>query len=114
MYSHDKIKQEIDFLIMSLSIFEFIGLFFVVIFVAVAIFLVLIILYGYKALIQGRPSGFIFSWLLVVGGVFAFLIHGYFLLQGSEAFRLPVSLALIILVLIVSLAQAVALLKVRK
>ena len=50
MYSHDKIKQEIDFLIMSLSIFEFIGLFFVVIFVAVAIFLVLIILIVFKLL----------------------------------------------------------------
>jgi hypothetical protein len=47
--------------------------------------------------------------LLGVAGL-AVAIHATFLLRGHEAFRLPVSLALLVATSVLSLAQAAALL----
>ncbi len=41
-------------------------------------------------------------------------IHTYFLLNGSEAFRLPASLVLLLATLVLSLAQALALVGARR
>jgi hypothetical protein len=76
--------------------------------------LVIVVLYGFQALAMGRSSGIIFSWLLVAGGFFAVVIHTYFFLKGSEAFRLPASLVLLLATLVLSLAQALALLRARR
>jgi hypothetical protein len=76
--------------------------------------LVIMVLYGLQALVTGRSSGIIFSWVLVAGGFFAVVIHTYFILKGSEAFRLPASLALLLATLVLSLAQALALLRARR
>ena len=76
--------------------------------------LVIVVLYGFEAVAMGRSSGIIFSWLLVAGGFFAVVIHTYFLLKGSEAFRLPASLLLLMTTLVLSLAQALALLRARR
>jgi hypothetical protein len=43
-------------------------------------------------------------------GVFAAGIHSFFLLRGDAAFSLPVSLGLLVITLVLSLAQGVALL----
>jgi 8-oxo-dGTP diphosphatase len=83
-------------------------------FLILNLLLVILVLYGYQALIQGRAVGLVFSWLLVGGGLFAVTIHSYFLLQASEAFRLPVSLGLLTATFFLSLAQAVALLKIQR
>lgn len=83
-------------------------------FLVLNLLLVTLVLYGHQALIQGRLSGFVFSWLLVAGGLAAVIIHSYFLLQGSEAFRLPFSLGLLIAIFFLSLAQAIALLTLQK
>jgi len=48
--------------------------------------------------------------LLVVGGMIAVSIHSYFLLQGDDAFRLPISLGLLSATFLISLAQAISLL----
>jgi hypothetical protein len=52
--------------------------------------------------------------LLVAGGLFAVSIYSYFLWQGSEAFRLPVSLGLLAAIFSLSLAQVIALLASRR
>jgi uncharacterized membrane protein len=75
--------------------------------------LIILMLFGQQCLTQGRTTGIIFSWLLVAGGLFAVSIHTYFLLQGDERFRLPVSLGLLATTLLLSLAQAIALLRLR-
>jgi len=75
--------------------------------------LVIVVLYGLQALVTGRLSGIIFSWILVTGGLFAVVIHTYFILKGSEAFRLPASLLLLLATLVLSLAQALALVRTR-
>jgi hypothetical protein len=69
-----------------------------------------LILFGQQCLIQGRAVGLIYSWLLVAGGLIAVSIHSYFLWQGDDAFRLPVSLGLLVATFIVSMAQATGLL----
>lgn len=71
--------------------------------------LVMLVIFGQKCITQGSPTGLIFSWLLVVGGLIAVSIHSYFLWQGDDAFRLPVSLGLLATTFILSLAQAMAL-----
>lgn len=71
--------------------------------------LVMLVLFGQQCLTQGRTAGIVFSWLLVVGGIFAVSIHSYFLLQGDDAFRLPVSLGLLTTTFLLSLALAIAL-----
>jgi hypothetical protein len=71
-------------------------------------FLLLVIaLYGFKQVVLGAKSAFAFSLLLSAAGVFAFCIHTYFILTGHPEFTLPVSLAILVLILVVSLAQAV-------
>jgi hypothetical protein len=83
-------------------------------FLVLNLLLVILVLYGHQALVQGHVSGRIFSWMLVAGGLFAITIHSYFLLQGSESFRLPVSLGLLAATFFLSLAQAVGMLITRK
>src|SRR3990170_2403138 len=54
----------------------------------------------------------LFGLPLAAGGVFAFAIHGYFILTGHREFTLPVSMALLVAILVVSLIQGVQALKV--
>jgi hypothetical protein len=83
------------------------------VFLGLNLLLVTVILYGHQALALGRASGFILSWVLVAGGFFAVIIHIFFLLQGSEAFLAPASLTLLFATFVLSLAQAVALIRTR-
>ncbi len=83
-------------------------------FLVLNLVLVVVVLYGLQALVTGRLSGIIFSWILVAGGLFAVVIHTFFILKGSQAFRLPVSLLLLAATLVLSLAQALALVRFRR
>jgi hypothetical protein len=75
------------------------------VFLALNFALLLAALYGFKQLVQGARSGRIFSLLLAAAGAFAFVIHSYFILTGHSEFRLPISLAVLAVTLIVSIAQ---------
>jgi hypothetical protein len=66
-------------------------------------------LYGQQAVALQRKSGIAISWLVVACGFFAIGIHSFFLSQGDEAFRLPVSLGILVATFLLSLAQAIAL-----
>lgn len=81
------------------------------VFLVLNLAIVIVILYGHQSLALGRASGFILSWALVAGGLFASIIHTIFLLQGSAAFMAPVSLALLAGTFVLSLAQAAALVR---
>lgn len=75
-------------------------------------FLILIIaLYGFKKLLSGKKSGHVFSLILAAGGIFAFIIHGYFILAGRNEFTLPVSMVLLVSIFIVSVFQAYSTIK---
>lgn len=81
------------------------------VFLGLNLLLVIAILYGLQALVLGHDSGFVLAWVLVAGGFFAAIIHSYFLLQGSQAFSSPASLSLLFATFVLSLAQAVELMK---
>lgn len=67
--------------------------------------LVIIFLYGLKRLAGGYPAGRIFSVVLAAAGLFAFSIHMLFLGKGHQEFNTAVSITILVLTLIVSLAQ---------
>ena len=67
------------------------------------------VLYGQRCLALRRASGKTLSWALAASGLFAVVFHGFHLLQGDEAFRLPLSLALLGATCVLSLTQALAL-----
>ncbi len=80
-------------------------------FLLINFLLLLVALFGFKQLLQEARNGYMFSLLLAASGVFAFSIHSYFILTGHPEFTLPVSLAVLVLTLIVSLAQGYLALK---
>ena len=80
-------------------------------FLVLNLILVFVVLYGLKALAQGRRAGIALSWVLVAGGWFAGLIHSYFITSGYPSFRLPMSLLLLAATFVLSSLQAVALVR---
>ncbi len=67
--------------------------------------LLFLVLYGLVLLYQQTVSGLVISLLLSLAGVFAFTIHLYFIKQGRPEFKLPVSIAILVATLVVSLFQ---------
>ncbi len=76
------------------------------IFIVLNFILVTAVLLGYRALLRRKLAGLIMALVLAGAGIFAFAIHTVFLLHGHLEFSLPVSLALLALILLVSLTQA--------
>lgn len=64
-------------------------------------------LYGLVLVFQQTFTGLIFSLALSLAGIFAFLIHMYFIRKGHNEFKLPVSLFILAATGILSLVQAV-------
>jgi hypothetical protein len=71
--------------------------------------IIALVLYGQRSLALGRPSGKAVSWALAASGLFAAVFHGFHLLRGDEAFRLPFSMTLLVATFVFSLAQALVL-----
>jgi len=69
--------------------------------------LILVVLYGLRALVLRRKVGLWFSLGLATCGVLAFLIHGSFLMRGDPRFRVPASLLVLALSAVVSMVQGV-------
>jgi hypothetical protein len=71
--------------------------------------IIALVLYGQRSLALRRPSGKVVSWALAASGLFAAVFHGFHLLRGDEAFRLPFSLTLLVATFVLSVAQALGL-----
>ena len=69
--------------------------------------LTFLILYGLILVFQRSWSGLIFSLLLGLGGLFAFIIHLVFIKKGRSEFRTPISLSILVATLVTSLVQMV-------
>lgn len=67
--------------------------------------ILLVILYGLVEVYRESTAGLIFSIVLAVAGIFAFGIHTYFIRQGRDEFKLPISRYILIMLLLVSLVQ---------
>jgi type IV secretory pathway VirB2 component (pilin) len=66
---------------------------------------ILLALYGFIEIVKQTTTGFFFSLFMAIVGVFTFGIHMYFLKKGRNEFRVPISITILILILVVSLAQ---------
>ena len=69
--------------------------------------LLLFILIGLVLVTRNLYSGLIFSSILCLGGIFACVIHTYFLKKGRTEFNNPLSKIILWLTLILSLIQLV-------
>ncbi|NHJ31427.1 MAG: hypothetical protein FK732_01060 [Asgard group archaeon] len=63
------------------------------------------ILIGLIAIILWPIAGIVFSFILSFGGIFAFTIHTYFIKKGREEFTTPISKAILIAILVISVVQ---------
>ncbi len=64
-----------------------------------------IILYGLVEVSRGASSGLIYSLLLAAGGIFAMVIHTFFIRKGHNEFTLPMSKIILASTGIISLFQ---------
>ena len=69
--------------------------------------LLFFVLYGLVLIVRQSFWGSIFSIILCLGGIFAFVIHTYFLKQGRKEFDKPLSRLILVLTLLVSIAQMI-------
>jgi hypothetical protein len=63
------------------------------------------VIYGLVLIERGVLAGLILSIVVSLCGLFAFSIHAFFLRRGHPEFKTPVSLGILWMILLVSLAQ---------
>jgi len=69
--------------------------------------LLFIVLFGLVSVVRQSFLGFIFSFFVCIGGVFAFVIHFYFLRKGGKEFDKPISKLILFVLLLVSISQLI-------
>jgi len=74
-------------------------------FLVLNVILVVIGLVGFRYVVLRKRSGIWFSLLQSMSGLFAFFIHGIFILRGNTEFTLPMSELLLVLILVASIIQ---------
>jgi hypothetical protein len=77
-------------------------------FLVLNLLLVGLVLWGFRSVLLWTRGARAFSYLLACLGFLAVLIHGIFLAAGAPEFRLPMSLALLLVTLVLSGWQFVA------
>ncbi|MDP4093279.1 MAG: hypothetical protein Q8920_07955 [Bacillota bacterium] len=63
------------------------------------------ILLGSTLIYMQNTYGYIMSVLLALGGLFAFSAHMYFIKKGRPEFKLPISIIILVIILIISWVQ---------
>jgi Family of unknown function (DUF6713) len=82
-------------------------------FLVLNLLLLLVVFFGFRRVVLWQRGAKTFSFLLAGAGVFAFSIHMIFIAGGYPAFRLPLSVALLSGTLLVSIAQALLVARIR-
>ena len=78
-------------------------------FLVLNLVLLLFFLYGFEKVIKWEKGAVFFSYLLAFSGIFAFVIHSYFILNGHSEFTSIVSYAILSLTFVLSVVQIVLL-----
>lgn len=76
-------------------------------FLTLHLFLLGVVLWGYRSVVLWTRGARNYSYLLACAGIFAVFIHGGFLAAGTPQFRSPASLALLFGTLVLSIWQIV-------
>jgi hypothetical protein len=82
-------------------------------FLALNFLLLLVVFLGFRRVVLWQRGARTFSFLLAAAGLFAFSIHMIFIATGHPAFRLPLSVALLFGTLLISIAQALLVTRIR-
>ena len=72
--------------------------------------LIIIFLFGLPRIMEWKKYADYFYFLLAFSGIFAFIIHSYFIFTGHPEFNTMVSWAILILTFILSVVQLIVLL----
>jgi len=67
--------------------------------------LILILVYGFAAVVKKKKSGFAYSIVMSLIGMIAFIIHSVYIFIGYQQFTLPVSLIILIVCFVTSVWQ---------
>jgi len=78
------------------------------VFLILNLVLIAVFLFGLEKVINWERGAKIYSYLLAASGILAFAIHTLFIILGNPEFRLPVSIIILLLILIVSVVQIIA------
>jgi len=76
--------------------------------------LIMIFIYGFSFVIKMQKKGFVYSVILSIVGMSAFIIHIVFILAGYEQFIIPVSVIILLSCFIISIGQFVYTIKHKK
>ena len=76
--------------------------------------LLLLFLFGFEKVVKWEKGTMFFSWLLALTGIFAFVIHSYFILNGHPEFNSFISYAILLLSFITSIVQLVFLILIKR
>ena len=74
-------------------------------FLLVHIPILALVLYGLVLVSQQTFAGLVLSLILGLAGVFAFSVHAYFIRRGRDEFKSPISVAILVATLVLSLVQ---------
>ena len=83
-------------------------------FLVLNLVMLLLFLYGFEKVVKWEKGAVLFSYLLAFSGIFAFVIHSYFILNGHPEFTSVISYSILLLAFIVSIVQIVLLLLVKR
>jgi len=78
------------------------------VFLILNLVLIAVFLFGLEKVINWERGAKIYSYLLAASGILALAIHTLFIVLGNPEFRLPVSIIILLLILIVSVVQIIA------
>ncbi len=82
-------------------------------FLALHIPLLAAIFYGLIEVRVLSSAGLVMSFILSLGGIFAFAIHTYFIRKGHPEFKTPMSLGILFATLVISVIQSIVTMKIQ-
>ena len=83
------------------------------VFLVLNLLLLLFFMYGFEKVVRWKKGSVFFSYFLAFSGIFAFAIHSFFILNNHPEFNSTISLAILILAFITSVAQIILLLNLK-
>jgi len=76
--------------------------------------LILLFLFGFEKVVKWEKGASLFSYILAFSGIFAFVIHTYFILNGHPEFTSVISFAILLLTFITSIVQLIFLILIKR
>ena len=83
-------------------------------FLVLNLVLLLLFMFGFEKVVKWEKGAVVFSYILAFSGIFAFVIHSYFILNGQPEFTSFISCAILLLTFVTSIAQIMFLILIKR